>query len=286
MIAPDLAGLASRLNLTKRPRSWAGTCPACDYPRAFNLRAGKGNRVRCYCGNGCSRETLNDALQRALGMEWRPSPPPNAETVEAARKGKQAAALRLFAGSAPIAGTVAAAYLARRGLAHLVGCSEFRFRGDCRHPEGGTYPALVARVLDAAGRTVACHRTFLTQDGGKAGVDPPRASLGPVWGGAVWLGPLAESMVVGEGIETSASAGLLIGLPAVAALSAGNLAAGLILPNEVCSVTIAADADGPGRRTAQDAATRWLAEGRQVRIATPDTPGQDFNDVLLARDNA
>ena len=38
-----------------------------------------------------------------------------------------------------------------------------------------------------------------------------------------------------------------------------------------------------GARAADAAARRWLAEGRRVRVATPDLPGQDFNDLLLAR---
>ena len=54
-------------------------------------------------------------------------------------------------------------------------------------------------------------------------------------------------------------------------------------PDAVRTVTIAADADRAGQRAAAKAARRWRAEGRSVHIATPDVPGQDFNDVLLAR---
>ena len=86
-----------------------------------------------------------------------------------------------------------------------------------------------------------------------------------------------------EGLETAASAGLLLGLPAWAAIACGNLGASLVLPRIVRAVVIAADNDGPGQRAAALAARRWMAEGRAVRIATPDGPGQDFNDVLLAR---
>jgi len=78
--------------------------------------------------------------------------------------------------------------------------------------------------------------------------------------------------VIGEGIETAASAGLLLGLPAWAAMSAGNLAKGLLLPPEVRAVVVAADPDRPGRAAADAAAIRWQAEGRRVRTATPITP--------------
>ena len=88
--------------------------------------------------------------------------------------------------------------------------------------------------------------------------------------------------MVGEGIETSASAGRMLGLPAWAAIAVGNLAKKMQPSPEVRSVVIAADADGPGRRAAQTAAARWRAESRRVRIATPDVAGADFNDILLA----
>lgn len=43
-------------------------------------------------------------------------------------------------------------------------------------------------------------------------------------GGAVRLAPpLAAEVVIGEGLETAGAAGLLIGVPAWSAVSAGNL---------------------------------------------------------------
>jgi len=141
----------------------------------------------------------------------------------------------------------------------------------------------VAEILDAAGQPIACHRTYLTRDGRKAGVNPNKMTLGPMWGGAVRLttdGTVPTELVVGEGIESSASAGLLLDLPAWAALSAGNLGGGLVLPDAVRAVTIATDADKIGLREARTAARRWRAEGRRVRIALPDISGRDFNDLL------
>lgn len=284
----DLAAdLAARFRLDKRRRSWGGDCPACSYPRAFSIRVGKGSHPSLFCANGCTRDVLQEVARSALGNVWTPGPAPDPADVQAARERKQAMAQRLFAGSTPTGSSnPAGLYLARRGLAHLIGCPALRYRGDCWHPEGGRLPALVAEVLDAAGQPIAAHRTYLTPEGTKAGADPVKASLGPIWGGAVRLTPDTApppELVVGEGIETAGSAGLLLGLPAWAAVSAGNLAAGLILPPEVRAVTVAADPDPPGRKAAHDAAVRWRAEGRTVHVATPDAPGQDFNDLLRAR---
>ena len=97
------------------------------------------------------------------------------------------------------------------------------------------------------------------------------------------LDPVAPELAVGEGIESSASAGRRFRLPAWAAISAGNLGCGLVLPPEVLAVVIAADADEPGRKAANAALHRWTAEGRRVRIATPNKPGSDFNDILRER---
>lgn len=276
--------LAVRFRLDKRVRSYRGDCPACGYPRAFSVCVGKSARLMLYCANGCARDVLQDAARRALGNTWTPQPAPDAAEVEAARGRKQAAALRLFSGSTAVAALdPSGRYFARRELPHLIGCPALRHRGDCPHPEGGRLPAMVAEVLDVAGRPIAVHRTYLTPAGGKADRDPAKASLGPVWGGAVHLDPAAPELVIGEGIETAASAGLLLGLPAWAAINAGNLERGLLLPPEVRAVVIAADPDPKGREAAAAAATRWQAEGRRVRIATPHQPGRDFNDVLQDR---
>ena len=57
----------------------------------------------------------------------------------------------------------------------------------------------------------------------------------------------------------------------------------LILPEAVRSVLLCPDGDPEGRRAADDAAARFLDEGRGVSIA-PTPEGQDLNDVLCAGD--
>jgi len=188
----------------------------------------------------------------------------------------------LWRGAEPAAGTLADRYLAARGLPGLAASPALRIRMDTPHPEGGWMPALIALVTCVTGTPVAIHRTYLGRDGAKARVEPARASLGPIWSGAIQLYPFSPDLplVVGEGIETAASAGRLLGLPAWAAISAGNLANGLLLPPEVRHVLIAADPDTAGVEAARAAWIRWRREGRDVLIATPDRPCCDFNDLL------
>jgi len=131
---------------------------------------------------------------------------------------------------------------------------------------------------------VGVSRTFLAIDGSmKATLDPPRLFTGPVGGGAVRLALAAETLMVGEGIETCLSAMQATGMPAWAALSTSGLAR-LVLPAEVREVIILADhdANGAGERAARGAAARWEVEGRRVEVWMSPAVGQDANDLLLA----
>jgi putative DNA primase/helicase len=278
------ADIALRLGLRRFPRSWRGRCPACDYPSTFSIRAGRDGRAMLFCSSCQDRDALADAVARTFGQERRHEPHDD-RGMAVVRQRKLDAALRLWRGSEPATGTPAYVYLTRRGLPGLAASPALRFRADCPHPEGGMLPAMIALVCDMTGAPLAVHRTFLTRDGRKATVEPAKASLGPVWGGAIHLSELIEGtpLLIGEGIETAASAGPLMGLPAWAAISAGNMAKGLVLPPAARRVVIAADPDEAGRVAARDAWLRWRAEGRAVQIATPNGAG-DFNDLLLARE--
>lgn len=150
---------------------------------------------------------------------------------------------------------------------------------------------MVALVEHVAFGPVGIHRTWLAIDGSmKATFREPRRSLGPIKGAAIRLRHARASvpLIVGEGIETTASAMLATGWPAWAALSAGGIEALVLPPLPIAAtVFIAADhdANGTGERAAYAAARRWLAEGRHVRIAMPSEPDADWNDVLRGTDN-
>ncbi|HUY05084.1 MAG TPA: toprim domain-containing protein [Rhodocyclaceae bacterium] len=279
-------GLAAMLGLRRSGREWRGTCPCCGYPTAFVLTDGRRGPMG-WCASCRDVAAIRAAL--ACGNLTRPTAENTAAVRDAAaRRAKMREhAATLWAGSGTVVGTPAARYLASRWLPDLARSAALRYRADTPHPTGGRRPAMIAEIVNVAGDFLAIHRTYLRGDGsGKADVEPTKATLGPVWGGAVRLDAIAEELTIGEGIETSASAGRLLNLPAWAAVSAGNLAQGLVLPADVRRVTIAADHDGPGERAARQAALRWQRDGRTVRIALPDQPGRDFNDILRGGGNA
>lgn len=187
--------------------------------------------------------------------------------------GKTATALRLWGAARSAVGTAVESYLRRRGI-DASPPSSLRFHPGARHPNGGTYPCMIALVtLGLTDKPVAVHRTYL------ASVTPRKAVLGPVRGGAVRLGGSGDPLLIGEGIETCLSGRAATGHAAWAALSTSGLQT-LELPDSVSEVVILADGDNPGRIAAEQAAGRWIRSGRHVRIAWPPA-GLDANDLLL-----
>jgi hypothetical protein len=271
--------LAQRFGLHRAGRDWRGDCPACGYASSFVLSETREGKPLWWCASCGDRDALAAAL-RSEGY----SPPTDAANApeRPSTAQREGWARDLWERALPAAGTIVDAYLRSRGLG-TVATRALRFLPSLRHGESGTAPpVMIAAMADVAGTTRAVHRTWLRSDGtGKADVDPARKTRGNPAGCAVRLAVVDDALVVAEGIETAVAAGLLFDLPAWACVSAGGMEA-VVLPASVRRVLIAADHDasGTGQRAAQALAERLLAEGRRVRIATPDRIG-DFNDVLL-----
>jgi hypothetical protein len=270
------AAIAARLGLRRIGREWRGMCPACGYKAGLTLTE-KAGRPLWWCASCRDQHAVTAAIlgDAAPAAPRDAAPPPD----------KTAAALRLWDAAMPAEGSPVVPYLAGRGLALPEG-APLRFLPLAKHPGGRRLPCMVALLHDAAGRPVAVHRTFLhvgADSVTKATIEPVRMTLGAVRGAAVRLWPAAPRLVVAEGIETTIAAAMLLRLPGWAAVSAGNLGEALALPPAVREVLIAADADAPGREAARQAARRWKAEGRAVRVAMPDREGADFADILRDR---
>jgi hypothetical protein len=193
-------------------------------------------------------------------------------------------ALSIWKDSEPAPGTVVEKYLHGRGIDVEIPPS-IRFHPHLKHgPTGLRFPAMVVAVQILDRRITAIHRTFLLPDGrGKAQVSEPKMALGLIGVGAVHLAATTEELVLAEGIETGLSVLQATGKPVWACLGTSGLKA-VILPPEVKTVIIAADADEAGEKAAQDAARRFYLEGRDVKIARPPA-GMDWNDVLQLPDN-
>jgi hypothetical protein len=150
----------------------------------------------------------------------------------------------------------------------------------------GTFPAMVAPLVAPDGRTVALHRTFLTDDGQKAPVPSAKKltpAAGPIRGASIRLfGPERGVLGIAEGIETAMAATCASGVPTVAAYCADALAA-WIWPPLVDHLIIFGDADKRGRDAAEALRQRALASGLRCRTLTPAVDGADWCDVWGTR---
>jgi DNA polymerase len=199
---------------------------------------------------------------------------------------KRAFALQLWEQAHPIAGTLAARYLADiRGvdLAALPANTDeaLRFHPSCSFGPGMRHPCLLALMRNAAADLpVGIQRIALTADANK--ID--RRMLGNH--GVVKLWPAGKQLVIGEGLETTLAASSRIPYddaplrPAWATLSASILSGFPIIPG-VERLIILVDHDEAGLTAAATCEERWTRAGCTVVQLTPDRPGDDFNDLVL-----
>lgn len=277
------AELAARLGLKRFGHEWRGACPACEYAASLIVTE-RGGKALWHCVSCADQRAVTAAIRAAIGglpASAAPERLPRAAPDPAARRARAEAIWR--GGERITPDCAAGRYLERRGIAAVASSPALRWRRDCPHPGGGRRIALIAAIAGPDGNLQGVQRIYLDRDGRKADCEPVKASLGLVAGGAVRLQPASVKLVIAEGVESAASAGVLLGMPAWSAISAGNLARNVALPAGILSVTIAADHDGPGLRAAEAALRRWRAEGRTVRIVKAAVFGRDFNDLATDR---
>jgi hypothetical protein len=265
-------------------RGWRTICPVHD-GFSLNLADGRDGRLLVTCWAGCDRRDVLAELQRLDLDNWdeRESEERRENDGERTRWAGRLWDRAVDARKSPVE-----CYPRSRGIG-IAPPRSLRWLASWKHPSGVFLPAMLARVSNVDDKLVAVHRTYLLASGeGKAAIDPDKASLGPTRGAAVRLGPFdpARALIVGEGIETTLSLMQLRGLPGWAALSTSGLR-NLALPRAVTRALIAVDHDrnGAGEAAARDAAQRWLAEGREVRLAMPAGFG-DWNDVVRGKRDA
>ena len=213
-----------------------------------------------FFGQGPGRPALTRPESRCERCAVKTGNPKAHATQPARCEDSRRFAHRVWTAARPLAGTVAERYLDARGVGHVARAPALRFHPGIAHRAvPGRFPALVAGVQDAAGDFMGIQRTYLAADGsGKAAVEPVRASLGRLAGGAVRLSePHDGRLLVGEGIETTAAAVRVLDWRggAWATLGTSGLR-GVELPENVHHVTIAADRDVGGLRAAAVLARR------------------------------
>jgi hypothetical protein len=178
----------------------------------------------------------------------------------------------------PIAGTIAEAYLAARGLHYLDLEGEvLRFvpRRARRSPTDTLehHPCLIALLRGIHdGASCGVINIHLQPNGTDRLRDKKGKTVtGRARGAAVMLDEFEDvtcGLTICEGLETGLALRLDEQRPVWVPPGAGNLAAFPVL-DVIEALTVAADADGPGQRAAQTVAARWRAAGQLVAIVAP-----------------
>ena len=306
----DWQDRAQVLGLRMRSGELVGPCPSCGGTDRFHVRRrGPDALVGCrgcidgggrgfgavlraaFPERGSGRPALTRPERHAelRAVETGKTPGAKSRAAEGVRcEDSRRFARRIWRATRPLAGTVAESYLDARGVGHVAGAAPLRFAPVLTHPAApGRFPCLVAGIQDVAGQFLGIQRTYIAADGtGKASVQPVRASLGSLAGGAVRLAePAGGRLLVGEGIESTAAAVLVLDWHGGAWATLGTSGLRTVeLPEHVRHVTIAADRDakGGGQAAAAALAERLEAEGRRVSIHFSHDFGEfgDFADAL------
>jgi putative DNA primase/helicase len=242
-----------------------------------------GRRLLLHCFAGCSYASIVAALER-LNL-WPVTVDQDEHPTRPDSPGFPTGLIEFDAQLRHPEKSVVERYLANRGI-DVRAVNDIAYHRKAFHkPTGTWWPCMVAAVRDVDGRVRSLHRTFLsyTDPPTKAPIEKPRMLwLGATCSGcAIRLAPAGRTLVIGEGIETVASAMVQLGLPGWSAISVPGLKT-IELPDLVGDVVIAADNDKPGITAAIAAAQRLRRTGRAVRIEKPASV-KDFNDLLLMR---
>lgn len=307
-------GILGSLGLTERQLGGRNTeCPLCrNGPKSdrfrFDDKEGRGTWICSACGagdgvalveklHGVDFKGALDLIRPLVGQAAFVAPKAKVETTSDAREEMAA----LWRRASPLTGDcLASRYLGRRGIeraswAALAGA--LRFVEELAYSGDGNatryLPAMLAKFVAPDCKSALLHRTWLDEPGNKAPVTKPRM----FWrgkipeGGAIRLGPPAETMGIAEGIETALSAEDQHGVPVWACASAGELVK--FQPPPECKTLIVFgdnDASFTGQYAAYGLAHRLVIAPPERRIQAEvrlpaywDTGEKcDWNDLRIA----
>jgi putative DNA primase/helicase len=252
---------------------WLVRCPCPNHGKgrgdrfpSLSVTDGDDGRLLLRCFAGCEFvDVLDEMKHRGLVESNQSRPQPRHKYREPE---PDPAALKIWAATVEPHCTFVQEYLERRGITLL--------------PQfiGMNHSAMVAAVQRPDGKIIAVQQTWLTRDGEKAKVTPPRITTGSLGTGAVRLGAIAPVMGLAEGVETALSAMMLTGMTVWATLGAARMH-NVWIPPEVRELYLFTDNDDAGRKAAELTADAHRLVRKVVPRAPPDQ-FKDYNDYLDA----
>ncbi len=271
---------------------WIACCPAHDDRKpSLSISVGNDGKVLVNCHAGCAQEDVIAALRT---MKLWPGGPlyrfdrskreVKSERVSRSETENSRRAQAIWDEAQSTRGTLAEDYLRARGYGARIP-SSLRFHPSLWHaPSKRKRPALVAKVTRWPSQDlVGIQRIYLShwKKGSKAPVDDEKMSLGLIQGGTVRLGKVKDTLLIGEGVETTLCASEMADVPGWATLGSWNFHY-VVLPKKVRWVIIAADHDKVGKNDAYTLKAALTARGLKCSVAMPPEEGQDWADVAKA----
>lgn len=266
-----------------------GPCPACGGKDRFRFDdkdgAGTYHCSQCGAGDGFSllmKVTGKGFAEVAKEVDGLCHLPANPIRTHPEAEEKREWCRRIWSQTADCYGTLTELYIKQRlGVA----CPPMlRHHNGLRHRDtGNTYPAMVARIINATGEPVGLHRTYLSSDGKKANIENAKMSL--VWkaqeGAAVRLCAANEVMGIAEGLETALAACKRFAVPCWSSISANGLLSWMP-PTIARRVVIFGDNDQSftGQAASYGLAKRLKQLGLSVDVMIPEKAGTDWADEL------
>jgi putative DNA primase/helicase len=233
------------------------------------------------CFSGCDAHDVLDALRRRGLLE--PSDRADARSTTEARPvdpehAANPEAIELWRGAGPIADTVAAKFLAARGL--TIDPPPSLRATSVLHLERYSLPAMVAAVQAPDRRVIAVQRTLIDPRGDrKAQVRIPRMTIGALGWGAIRLAAATDVLGLAEGTEKALAAMQLFDVPCWSSLGAGRMHR-VWIPDHVRELQIFVDNDDAGRAAAER--TAHAHRHRRVVLQFPPSAFKDWDDVTAA----
>jgi putative DNA primase/helicase len=277
-----------------------GPCPACGGNDRFRWdnKEGTGSYICGQCGSGdgfkliemVTGQGFSDIAARideiCDNTEIKPEKPKQRKDPRKALRniGKR---LQRLSQNDPVAN-----YLRGRGISGIAGYA-LRIHPGLGYYERdkfgeprlvGQFPAMVAKIESADGKTESFHTTYLTPEGKKADLQAAKRILPPITtinGCAIRLSPIAEHIAVTEGIENALAVTEGEGLPCWACVSANGIES-FIPPEGVKQVTIYSDNDASftGQAAAYALAKRLHRAGLKAEVYVSGSIGDDYLDCL------
>jgi putative DNA primase/helicase len=274
-------------------------CPMCGGEDRFQFtnRTGEGDYICRGCGAGKGMKllmafrqwdfrTAAQEVDKVVGTLPASKPLPAKPTSQIT----QADLKRLWArGQEITAEDPAGRYLAARGLKFGGMGEALRYVPALPHYGSKTiHPGMLAKFRDVTGATKQIQRTYLTEGGRKAPLEPNRMFMPGVMpaGGAIRLGGPREAMGVAEGVETALAAADRF-LMTVWATTSAEMLQKWMPPPEALHITVFGDNDGSftGQAAAYALAKRLVHEAakakitRTVEVRIPERPDSDWADA-------